>query len=71
MDTHYENLLEVTRLNWGPLLGLVPNLCIIFFIINLMDLSEFRLMTPAKCLGLSEWGRGTVPPDFDKGQTKL
>ena len=28
----YENLLEVTRLNWGPLLGLVPNLCIIFLL---------------------------------------
>ena len=33
-----------------------------------MDLSEFRLMTPAKCSGLSEPrgpGRGTALPDFD------
>jgi hypothetical protein len=37
-----------------------------FFIINLMDLSEFRLMTPAKCSGLSEQkgGRGTALPDL-------
>ena len=34
-----------------------------------MDLSEFRLMTPAKCSGLSEPGgpgRGMALPDFDR-----